>query len=153
MLCPARGATGGRIGHGDGEVITSVGGWLTNYALQDGGGSTCTTGTIVKSVGYDAEFANGIGDGNITSKSDIGAYSYGQRGAGPHAVSSINTGTDCTLSSCKVDGVSNPNFFYDADGNRACMTTKANCNNQAQAARTYSYTSFDIRPRAAQAAR
>jgi hypothetical protein len=121
---------------------------LINYALQDGGGSDCTTmtGTIVKSIGYDAGFPNGIGDGNITTKSDIGGYSYAQHGAGPHAVTSIDTSAagGCTLASCKVDGVSAPNFFYDADGNMTCITTKLNCSNPVLAARTYGWTSFDM---------
>jgi RHS repeat-associated protein len=71
--------------------------------------------------------------------------SYG--GAGPHAVSSINTtpgaSGGCTLSSCRVDGISNPNFYYDADGNMLCVTTKTECTD-GLAARAYSWTSFDM---------
>src|SRR5579862_6964378 len=120
---------------------------LTSYALFDGGGSSaCSGGTINKSVGYDAEFPNGIGDGNITSKSDLGVYTYGQFGAGPHAVTSINTtgpsNGGCTLSRCLYDGISNPNLFYDADGNIHCVTTRTSCNSGA--ARTYAFTSFDM---------
>jgi RHS repeat-associated protein len=76
---------------------------LTNYAV----GSSCTSassGYIAKTVGYDA-----LGD--ITSKSDVGTYSYPASGASsvrPHAVSGI-TGT--------VNGVVNPTFTYDANGN------------------------------------
>lgn len=115
---------------------------LTSYALFDGGGSTaCSGGTVNKTIGYDAGFPNGIGDGNISGKSDIGLYAYGQFGAGPHAVTSIDTttpgGGGCTLSSCKYDGISNPNFFaacppaapradrWNADGNIRCVTPKA----------------------------
>jgi RHS repeat-associated protein len=96
-------------------------------------------------MAYDGNLSNGIGDGSITGKSDIGIYSYG--GAGPHAVSSINTtpgaSGGCTLSSCRVDGISNPNFYYDADGNMLCVTTKSECTD-GLAARTYSWTSFDM---------
>jgi len=51
--------------------------------------------------------------GNITSRSDVGTYSYPGSGSGsarPHAVSSVN-GT--------VDGVANPSYYYDPDGNLA----------------------------------
>jgi len=84
----------------------------------------------VKTIGYDG--GTGASDGNIKSKSDLGAYAYGQ-GAGPHAVTSVNTSQDCTLSSCMFDGISNPNIYYDADGN---MTTDAG--------RSAIYTSFDM---------
>jgi len=43
--------------------------------------------------------------GNILSKSDVGAYTYGENGAGPHAVTSIN-------------GVHSNTYTYDANGNR-----------------------------------
>ncbi len=49
--------------------------------------------------------------GNITAKSDVGSYSYptpGSSSVRPHAVSSI-TGT--------VNGIANPGFTYDANGN------------------------------------
>jgi hypothetical protein len=63
---------------------------LTNYALS----STCTA-SGGKTVGYDA-----LGD--ITSKSDVGTYTYPTAGNPlPHAVSSI-TGT--------VNGVTNPTY-------------------------------------------
>jgi RHS repeat-associated protein len=88
---------------------------LTNYAL----GSSCTaSGTTT--VGYDA-----LGD--IASKSDVGTYSYPTSGSGsvqPHAVSSI-TGT--------VNGVTNPTFTYDANGN---MT--------AGDGRAITYTSYNM---------
>ena len=62
--------------------------------------------------------------GNITSKSDIGAYGYTATGAArPHAVSSV-AGT--------VNGVLNPTYAYDANGN---MTDGAG--------RSLTYTSFN----------
>lgn len=74
-------------------------------------------------------YANGVpGDGNISSKSDVGTYTYGGSGAGPHAVTSIQS-----CAGCNVNGQTNPTFSYDADGN---MT--------ADAGRTAQYTSFDI---------
>lgn len=82
---------------------------LTQYSIV--GGAT-------KAVSYDAL-------GNITSKSDVGSYTYpGEGQAHPHAVSSI-TGT--------VNGVANPTFTYDANGN---LTSGAG--------RTASYTSYDM---------
>jgi RHS repeat-associated protein len=56
--------------------------------------------------------------GNITSKSDTGTYAYGQGGAYPHAVATV-TGT--------VNGIANPGYHYDADGN---MDTRAGTNVQ-----------------------
>jgi RHS repeat-associated protein len=85
---------------------------LTNSALGSGV-SSCTasgSGVTTKTVGYDA-----LGD--ITYKSDVytgtgtGIYTYPTSGSGavrPHAVSSIS-GT--------VNGVANPTFTYDANGN------------------------------------
>ncbi|MEI9988947.1 MAG: FG-GAP-like repeat-containing protein [Rhizomicrobium sp.] len=91
---------------------------LTNAATGSSGPASCTSGAITKSVGYDAL-------GNITSKSDVGTYSYPAAGtAHPHAVSSI-AGT--------VNGVTNPGYTYDADGN---MT--------AGAGRTVTYTAFNM---------
>lgn len=70
---------------------------LTNYAIA----ATCT-GTGTKTVGYSD-------NGNITSKSDVGTYSYPSPGsARPHAISSI-TGT--------VNGTTNPTYTYDSNGN------------------------------------
>ncbi|HEY8949303.1 MAG TPA: FG-GAP-like repeat-containing protein [Rhizomicrobium sp.] len=72
---------------------------LTNYAL----GASCTaSGT--KTIAYDDL-------GNVTSKSGVGTYSYPTPGASsvrPHAVTGI-TGT--------VNGVVNPTYAYDANGN------------------------------------
>ncbi|HEY3778009.1 MAG TPA: RHS repeat-associated core domain-containing protein [Rhizomicrobium sp.] len=114
---------------------------LTSYAVDQIGGGDCNTGTIEKSMGYDK---GGIGDGNISTKSDLGGYRYGQNGAGPHAVTSIDTSATggCTLASCKLDGLSSPNFYYDANGNMTCVTTAAQCD--ASAARNYGYTSFNM---------
>ncbi len=86
---------------------------LVNYAL----GASCTASGY-STVAYDAL-------GNITSKTGVGTYSYPAAGqARPHAVSSI-TGT--------VNGVVNPTYTYDADGN---MT--------AGAGRTVTWTSFNM---------
>lgn len=72
---------------------------VTNYAL----GSSCT-GSGTTTVAYD-------GSGNITQKTDICAtancFQYGS-GAGPHALTSI-VGS--------YNGVTNPTFAYDANGN------------------------------------
>lgn len=51
--------------------------------------------------------------GDITYKSDAGTYSYGQAGEYPHAVTAV-TGT--------VNGITNPTYGYDANGN---MTSRA----------------------------
>src|SRR5665213_82063 len=72
---------------------------LTNVAM----GASCTS-SGTKTVGYDA-----IGD--ISPKTGVGTYSYPTSGSSsvrPHAVSSI-AGT--------VNGVVNPTFTYDANGN------------------------------------
>src|SRR6185312_6001446 len=74
---------------------------LTNYNI----GAACTGGTTVV---YDTI-------GNITSKTGTGTYNYGGR---PHAMSSI-TGT--------VDGLINPDYTYDANGNLTCTSSGAGC--------------------------
>jgi RHS repeat-associated protein len=58
--------------------------------------------------------------GNITFKSDVGTYRYGENGAGPHAVTSIVNGVNAT-------------FTYDANGNR--ITSNAG---------TITYASFNL---------
>ena len=72
--------------------------------------------------------------GNITSKSDVGHYRYGENGAGPHAVTSIS-------------GDENNQFTYDANGNQtqAVMDTP-----QGRITRSISYTSFDVPKQIAQ---
>ncbi len=81
---------------------------LTGAAVGNPGSTSCTAGRIVKSVAYDDL-------GNITSKSDVGTYSYPAAGsARPHAVSSV-TGM--------VLGASNPHYAYDANGNVTCAYT------------------------------
>jgi RHS repeat-associated protein len=93
---------------------------LTAYAL----GAACTGS---KTVGYNAV-------GNITSKSDTGTYAYPTPGtAQPHAVSSI-TGT--------VNGVVNPHYSYNANGNLTCTSTGANCTGTV--AETVTPTSFNM---------
>ncbi len=89
---------------------------LTDSAM----GASCISGTNHKQIGYNAI-------GNITSKTGIGTYTYPASGASsvrPHAVSSI-TGT--------VNGVVNPSYGYDTNGN---MT--------AGASRTVTYTAFNM---------
>ena len=55
--------------------------------------------------------------GNILSKSDVGAYVYGQNGAGPHAVTTIT-------------GVRANTYHYDANGNIDCLgDTTSTCSN------------------------
>ncbi len=63
--------------------------------------------------------------GNILSKSDVGTYGYV---SGTHRLASI-----ATCAGCAVNGVANPTYAYDADGN---MT--------AGAGRTVTYTSFNM---------
>jgi len=90
---------------------------LTQYAVGNAV-TACSSSQNHKTVTYDA-----LGD--ITAKSDVGTYSYPTAGnTHPHAVSSI-TGT--------VNGVVNPTYSYDANGN---MTSGAG--------RTVSYTSFNM---------
>jgi len=57
--------------------------------------------------------------GNITYKSDVGSYTYGEYGAGPHAVTSIS-------------GIRQNTYSYDANGNRI-----------GRSIGTTSYTSFN----------
>jgi RHS repeat-associated protein len=96
---------------------------LTNSATGASGVTTCTSsgsGITTKTIGYDQL-------GNISSKSDVGTYSYPASGSGsvqPHAVSSI-AGT--------VNGVTNPSYTYDLNGN---MTVGAGL--------TATYTSFNM---------
>lgn len=95
---------------------------LTNYAIA----ASCT-GSSTKTVAY-----NDIG--NITSKSDSGSYGYPSAGtARPHAVSSI-TGT--------VDGVTNPLYAYDANGNLSCVSTGSSCTGTIS--RQVSVTAFNM---------
>ncbi len=88
----------------------------TNPAACTSSGS----GITAKTVAYDAL-------GNIASKSDVGTYSYPTSGSSsvrPHAVSSI-AGT--------VNGVVNPSYTYDGNGNLT-----------AGAGRTVTPTSFNM---------
>jgi hypothetical protein len=97
---------------------------LTNSATAATTPTACSstgTGITSKTVGYDST-------GNITSKSDVGTYSYPAAGGGtgsrPHAVASI-AGT--------VNGVTNPTYSYDLNGN---LTSGAG--------RTLTYTGFNM---------
>lgn len=81
---------------------------LTTYALTSS--TTCPiAGAASTTITYDAV-------GNITSKSDVGAYNY--NGPRPHAISSI-TGT--------VDGLANPQYAYDGNGNLICTSSGSPC--------------------------
>ena len=105
---------------------------LTTYAI----GSSCTASGAT-SIGYEA-----LGD--ITSKSDVGTYAYPAAGqAHPHAFVARNSPPDCfvhlkakrSLPSIAgtANGVTNPSFAYDANGN---MTSGAG--------RTISWTAFNM---------
>jgi YD repeat-containing protein len=92
-------------------------------------------GSSLKSVTYDDL-------GNIALKSDLadqsggtGAYTYGNAQHQPHAVKSIS-GT--------VNGVQNPNFKYDANGNLVCEYTGTNCAGNAITKETDGYWSFNM---------
>ena len=106
---------------------------LTNSATGKIGVSTCTSsgaGITTKSVGYDLL-------ANITSKSDVGTYSYAKSGPTstlPHAISSI-AGT--------AGGLTNPVFEYDDNGNLTCMYQAAtgSCTGTR---REITYTSFNM---------
>jgi RHS repeat-associated protein len=106
---------------------------LTNYSVN---GATCRAGGLLKSVAYDDT-------GNIVSKSDLtdtsggtGAYTYANPGNPlPHAVKSIN-GT--------VNGVADPGFRYDANGNLTCEYTGPNCSHGAITKETDAYWSFNM---------
>jgi RHS repeat-associated protein len=63
--------------------------------------------------------------GNITTKSDVGLYSYGENGAGPHAVTSIA-------------GLRAGTYRYDANGNLVLRSPTV-----APSATTVAYTSFN----------
>jgi len=99
---------------------------LTNYSV---GGATCTAGSITKSASYDDS-------GSITAKSDVGAYVYASPGQPlPHAVRSI-AGT--------VNGILNPNYRYDADGNLICVYTGAACVGSGIVRESDTYWSFNM---------
>ena len=96
---------------------------LQHYSV---GGSNCTTGTagLVKSVGYDDI-------GNISSKSDVGTYSYPGSGPGstrPHAVRSI---------SGSVYGLTTAKFKYDDNGNLLCINGGGACSPAGYESVTY----------------
>jgi hypothetical protein len=108
---------------------------LTRYSLN---GATCHAGGTLKTVAYDDI-------GNISNKSDLadmnggtGAYTYANSTHPlPHAVKSIS-GT--------VNGVQNPGYRYDADGNLTCEYTGTNCSGGAITKETDAYWSFNMRP-------
>ena len=109
---------------------------LTGSAVGNPGSTSCTAGRIVKSVSYDDL-------GNITSKSDVGTYSYSTPGsAHPHAVASV-TGM--------VLGATNPHYQYDANGNVTCAYTGSSCTGPGILRTTDAYTSFNMLARVSQA--
>jgi RHS repeat-associated protein len=97
--------------------------------------ASCTAGSNKKSLTYDLY-------GNITKKSDVsvaGGYAYGANGAGPHALTSIATCNGCT-----VNGVANPSFVYDANGNMACELAPGQTACDGTAARYVTWTPFNM---------
>jgi RHS repeat-associated protein len=106
---------------------------LTAYSTA---GGTCPNLTSPTTVAYDAPYS----PGDIVSKSDLGTYAYPAPGSSqPQAVSSIQL-----CSSCTFDDITNPkngsvsaNFFYDADGNPLCITSKTACDSAAKRQMTY----------------
>ncbi len=106
---------------------------LTNYSVN---GASCHAGGLVKSVAYDDI-------GNIINKSDLadgsggtGTYTYANpTNPLPHAVKSIS-GT--------ANGVTNPGFRYDANGNLTCEYTGPNCSHGAITKETDAYWSFNM---------
>lgn len=75
--------------------------------------TACTTETH-KTVSYDAL-------GNLTRKTDVsvnGGYRYGENGAGPHQLTSIQS-----CNGCQNDAIPNGRYYYDANGNLSCVTT------------------------------
>ena len=107
---------------------------LTNTGSSLGGGTSCTTGTNKKTIGYDVS-------GNITKKTDVsinGGYTYGANGAGPHALTAI-----ATCLACSVDGVANPSYLYDADGNMTCELAPGQTVCDPTAARYVAWTPFN----------
>jgi RHS repeat-associated protein len=95
---------------------------LTGTALSNGGTP------VSRVTAYDSA-------GSIIEKSDIcGALNcFAYAGPQSHAISSI-AGT--------YEGIANPRFFYDANGNMACVTTLTSCD--ASAAKTVAWTSFNM---------
>ena len=92
---------------------------LSQYAAGTGSTVTaCTSASNNKAVTYDAL-------GNITSKTGVGAYGYNASGSSlPHAVAGIVG---------NVNGVVNPAYSYDANGNMI-----------AGGGRTVTYTAFNM---------
>jgi hypothetical protein len=131
------------------DALAGTGGLTENFCYDslnrvtyEGVGSSCNaTGRI--EVAYDA-----LGD--ITSKSDIcwtsgGCYTYGAGGAGPHAVTSISsTGCSSQNPGCLVNGIANPSFSYDANGNMTCTRANGTGSCGSGAARYATWTSFNM---------
>jgi RHS repeat-associated protein len=108
---------------------------LTEYAAGNAV-TACTSSANHKLIQYDS-----AGIGNITAKTGVGTYIYpgsgGGTGSRPHAIASI-TGT--------VNGVVNPNYHYDANGNLDCVYTGSyptNCQ-VSGASRKIAWTAFNM---------
>ena len=101
---------------------------LTDYSLN---GSTCTSGSNQKTIGYLS--------GDMTRKTDVcdtaGCMNYGESGAGPDQLTSIS-GT--------YAGITTPKFDYDANGNMRCMRSPSQNCNAAQAALYLAWTSYNM---------
>ena len=106
---------------------------LTKYAAGNHA-TACDvpgTGGTAKTVTYDAW-------GNITNKSDVGAYAYAAAGSTrPHGVNGV-TGS--------LNGVTNPYFYYDPNGNMTCESTSSATTYLACASsvKTVSWTPFNM---------
>jgi RHS repeat-associated protein len=101
---------------------------LTSYQITGTPGCPLAGTT----VSYD-----GASMGNIVTKSDVGTYSYPSPGGGtgtrPHAVTGI---------AGSADGLTNPAYTYDGNGNMACVSTAAGCTGTV--GRSVSYTAFNM---------
>ncbi len=95
---------------------------LTTSTLANGGAP------VTRTTAYNSA-------GSITKKSDVcnttNCFAY--TGTAPHALSSI-AGT--------YEGIANPNFYYDPNGNMICVTTLTACD--ASAAKAVTWTSFNM---------
>jgi RHS repeat-associated protein len=100
---------------------------LTNSAVGATTSTSCTAGRVTKAQTYDD-----LGD--ILTK-DGNSYKYANAGqAQPHAIKRI-VGT--------VNGIVNPRYDYDADGNLACSHTGTDCTGSAIVSQT-SWTSYNM---------
>jgi RHS repeat-associated protein len=93
-----------------------------------GNATTSCMSPGAKTVAYDA-----LGD--IAAKTGVGTYHYPAPGTAlPHAVASVS-GT--------VNGVTNPHYGYDADGNMVCEYVGASCGGSGVVRESASWTAFN----------